>query len=146
MCALFFIIFFILIRCFLLFLFSELFPPSDDVDENDADEVHRMECDMNAENRTLSSPIAKEIHVPALGKHWKSICSIRLQLAKSKLTSTTATQAGASTSAAATAAATTTTSVAITKQRNERIIRILKSNQLPVNICCEVHIKDAGIE
>lgn len=120
--------------------FIELFTPSpssDDVDENEADDIHRMEIDANAANQTLSSPIAKEIHVPTLGKYWKSTCSIRLQLGKSKPTSTAVAQAGASTSV---------TPVAITKQRNERIIRILKSDQHPVNTSCVVHIKDAGIE
>lgn len=77
-------------------------------------------------------PIAKEMHVPALGKHWTDMCSIRLQMNKPKAISTTS--------------ASTSTKEAITKQRNERTIRILKSNQHPVNACCVVHIKDAGME
>lgn len=97
-------------------------PSCDFTDDNDAVEVQRMEIDTN---RT-----AKEINVPALGKHWKTICSIRLQMQKVKSTSTATVEAG----------------MAITKKPNERIIRILKSNQHAANGCCVVHIKDTGIE
>lgn len=116
-------------------IFVELIPsPSCDVDDNDADEIHRMEVDVNGANRMMV-PAAKEINVPALGKHWKTICSIRLQMQRSKATSMTTEEAAAAEAG-----------MAITKKPNERIIRILKSNQHPANGCCVVHIKDTGIE
>lgn len=112
----------------------ELIPSSScDVDNDETDEIHRMEHDASAANRVL--PTAREINVPALGKHWKTICAIRLQIQKPKATSTSATTAAA----AAIAAAPTIT-------KSERTIRILKSNQHPEKGCCVVHIKDTGVE
>lgn len=102
-------------------------------DSNAARELHRMENDGDdSVNRTMMLPTAKEIHKPAMGKYWKTICSIRLQIQKLKATTAT--------TMAAEAAAT-----AITKNSNERTIRILKSNQHSANGCCTVLITNTGI-
>lgn len=95
-------------------------------DENAAEELDRSEADLM--NRT-TQPILSEITIPALGKHWKSICSVRLQIQRlfdpSNCRATGATSAN--------------------QMTNARTIRILKSNQNPTDIQCLVHITDAGI-
>lgn len=86
------------------------------------DELDRN--DSNLMNRT-TPPVVSETTVPALGKHWKSICSFRLQIKKQIDTSRLST---------------------VTNQfTNERTIRILKSNQNRTDIQCQVHLTDAGV-
>lgn len=65
--------------------------------------------------------------IPALGKYWSQMCTIRLKIecnlkyTNSQIALTT------------------------TNQTNKRTIFILKSNQHQTNIHCVVHITDAGI-
>lgn len=83
---------------------------------------------MDVTNRTQSSALC-EITVPALGKHWKSICTLRLQVQRPVEASNSNDE----------------TFVAMTQSTNERTIRVLKSNQNLLKTCCVVHITNAGI-
>lgn len=89
-------------------------------DDHATDNIERNESDLM--NRTRSS-MMREKAVPALGKHWKSICSFRLQIERSSIDSI---------------AMTSTT-------KRERTIRILKSNQNQTDIVCMVQLTDVGI-
>lgn len=80
-------------------------------------------------DRTLS-PSMSEIVVPALGKHWKTICPLRLQIQKRYNATNPNVHASGS---------------AIINSTNERTIRILKSNQYPVDTSCVVEITNSGI-
>lgn len=77
-------------------------------------------------NRTVG-PIECETTVLALGKHWKSICAIRLKLQRPF------------------DASNCKIASAMSKPTNDRTICILKSNQTPTDIFCVVHLTDAGI-
>lgn len=89
-----------------------------------------VEAEGDLMNRTTPlEPAASETMVPALGKHWKTICSHRLQIQKTFDRSNGRTNAFTTQN----------------RRANERTIRILKSNQNPINIQCIVHVTDAGI-
>lgn len=96
-------------------------------DENTADIVDQSDADLTDRNLSLTM---NEMTIPALGKHWKSICALRLRIQKQ---------------CEITNANSHTIHGAIIKTTNERTIRILKSNQYPLDTNCTVHITNSGI-
>lgn len=113
---------------FCLFL-VELLGNADDENMVDAANCSiASDTQVNRMNALTPTP-PTEINVPALGKHWKQICSLRLQLQKPfNVTNSNASIAWQTTSSL-----------------NERTVRIIKSNQHPIDDCCVVRITDAGI-
>ncbi|XP_031617803.1 DNA repair protein RAD51 homolog 4 [Contarinia nasturtii] len=94
----------------------------DDQSNCQSNDLERSETDLM--NRT--TPLAIDARtVPALGKHWKSICAMRLQIERNDPSNSNATS--------------------MSNTPNERTIRILKSIQHQTGIHCMVHLTDAGI-
>ncbi|XP_055316417.1 DNA repair protein RAD51 homolog 4-like [Sitodiplosis mosellana] len=93
-------------------------------DKSAIDDANQNEMDLM--NQT-ESPKTTSALLPALGKHWNSICSLRLRIER-KLDSTNSKSI-----------------FTTTEPSNERIIRILKSNQNQTDIHCMVHLTNTGI-
>lgn len=81
--------------------------------------------DSSLMNRTTSLTVG-ETTMPALGKHWTTICSLRLQIERQH-------------------DATNGNNPLNAVETNKRTIRILKGNQMHVNADCLVHLTDAGV-
>lgn len=99
---------------------------ADDDQSNCPTELDRSETDLM--NRTTPLAIGART-VPALGKHWKSICSMRLQIERNHHT----------------VHRSNSTATSNTPNTSERTIRILKSIQHRIDVHCMVHLTDAGI-
>lgn len=109
---------------FFIFFFFCNYPVANAGDDEAVENIDHPEFDVA--NRSILS-IGCETTVPALGKYWKSICALRLKLHRPFDASNCKTAA------------------AMSKTTNDRNIQILKSNQNPTDICCMVHLTDAGI-
>lgn len=81
------------------------------------------DADLSLNESTPSSQSSNnDTHVPALGRYWQSICSLRLLIKRSndpKLIDSTASS-------------------------QQRIIRIIKTNQLKTDNFCMVSLSDSG--
>lgn len=88
-----------------------------------ANDLERNDSDLM--NRTTSTTVG-DTTLPALGKHWTTICALRLQIGRQLDAS------GGNVSSKSV-------------ETNERTIRIVKGNQMYVNTDCLVHLTDAGV-
>lgn len=99
-------------------------------------DANAVDSSINQSSNESTLPVITSSQVPALGRYWQMMCSLRLLISQSANLNKNVT----------TSIATPTTSISNFNNKNgQRTIRILKSNQLKTDTYCAVMLTDAGI-